>query len=186
MEMVLETEPRIGKDTKDEVRRRTILDAAFWCFMKFGYETTSLEDVAKRESLSRPLLDQKFQGKREIFVAVLEDLAEMRYPADEKALQAPGGARTRLMLLEEALVLEPWSRFQEEPMAKEFADASARIAPEVKAKQKKRQLKYTHEVLGSKDLAEVFRFAVEGLFSDLPKTRVLRRRLELLIEKFTS
>jgi len=36
-----------------------------------------------------------------------------------------------------------------------------------------------------KELARVFILAVDGLYSDLPSAAVLRRRLRLLVERFT-
>ena len=49
---------------------------------------------------------------------------------------------------------------------------------------RKIQLKYTQAVLGTKEVSEVFMLAVDGLTHDLPATKVLRRRLEVLIDRF--
>jgi AcrR family transcriptional regulator len=37
-----------------EKRKRAILSAALKCFLQFGYAKTSMEDVAKEASISRP------------------------------------------------------------------------------------------------------------------------------------
>ena len=42
--------------TLDRERRKQILDAAFQCFVQFGYSKTSMEDVARKSNLSRPLI----------------------------------------------------------------------------------------------------------------------------------
>ena len=49
---------------------------------------------------------------------------------------------------------------------------------------RKIQLKYTQAVLGTKEVSEVFMLAVDGLTHDLPATKVLRMRLEVLIDRF--
>ena len=41
-------------------------------------------------------------------------------------------------------------------------------------------------ILGSKDAAEVFLLSLDGLQGDLPSAKVLRRRVELLIERFVA
>ncbi len=180
--------PNQDKDEKGEQRRRLILDAARQCFLNFGYEKTSLDDIAKRAGLSRPLIYLKFQGKKEIFAAVAADIIERGYPASEKALKAPGGARARLMLLYEALLIEPWKLFQGAPMAAELYDACIRIYSEGEEaqKHKRRKLKYTQEILGSRELTEVFMLALDGIVVDLPPTNVLKKRLAILIERFTD
>ncbi len=48
--------------------------AARWCFLHFGYEKTSLEDIAKRAAISRPLLYLTFKNKEQIFGAVFEEV----------------------------------------------------------------------------------------------------------------
>jgi hypothetical protein len=71
-------------------------------------------------------------------------------------------------------------------MGVEFYEACSRIAPEIEAKHEKIQLKYTQVILGTKELAEVFMLAVDGLSWDLPSTKVLRKRLEILIDQFVA
>jgi hypothetical protein len=46
------------------------------------------------------------------------------------------------------------------------------------------QLKYTQSVLGTEEVSKVFMLAVDGLTRDVPATKVLRRRLEVLIDRF--
>ena len=48
---------------RDAARRRVILNAARECILKFGYARISLEDIAKRAAISRPLIYRKFKSK---------------------------------------------------------------------------------------------------------------------------
>ena len=175
-------EKSIGRDA---ARRRVILDAARDCILKFGYAKSSLEDIAKQAALSRPLIYQKFKSKEEIFGPVLEDIFETQYRAAEHALAKPGSKREKLMALYEALLLEPWKELiVDAPMGAEFYETCDRVAPDINERRRRVQLKYTQAILGSKEISEVFMLAVDGLHRDLPATKVLRRRLEVLIDRF--
>jgi hypothetical protein len=71
-------------------------------------------------------------------------------------------------------------------MARELYESCKRYEPEGVQKRERMRLKYTQAVLGTRELAEVFMLAVEGLSGvDLPTTNVLRRRIEILVEHFT-
>jgi hypothetical protein len=69
-------------------------------------------------------------------------------------------------------------------MGTEFYEACRRVTPDIDERRRKIQLKYTQAVLGTKEVSEVFMLAVDGLTSGLPATKVLRRRLEVLIGRF--
>jgi TetR/AcrR family transcriptional regulator, transcriptional repressor of aconitase len=170
---------------RDAARRRVILDAARDCILKFGYAKSSLEDIAKQAAVSRPLIYRKFKSKEEIFAAVLEDLFEAQYRAAEHALAKTGSRREKLMSVYEALLLDPWRELiVDAPMGTEFYEACRRVTPDIDERRSKIQLKYTQAVLGTKEVSEIFMLAVDGLTHDLPATKVLRRRLEVLIDRF--
>jgi hypothetical protein len=89
------------------------------------------------------------------------------------------------MSVYEALVLDPWKDLiVDAPMGAEFYEACSRVTPDVDERHRKMQLKYTQAVLGTKEASEVFMLAVDGLIQDQPVTKVLRRRLEVLIDRF--
>jgi TetR/AcrR family transcriptional regulator, transcriptional repressor of aconitase len=170
---------------QDAARRRLILNAARDCFLKFGYAKSSLEDIAKQAAISRPLIYRKFKSKEQIFAAVLEDIFETTHRAAEHALAEPGSKREKLMSLYEALLLDPWKELiVDAPMGAEFYEACSRVTPEIDERHRTMQLKYTQAVLGTKEVSEVFMLAVDGLKQDLPAPKVLRRRLEVLIDRF--
>ena len=170
---------------RDEKRRRVILDSARDCILKFGYGKCSLEDIAKQAAVSRPLIYRKFKSKEEIFGAFLEDLFETQYRAAEHALAKPGSRRQRLMSLYEALLLDPWKELiVDAPMGAELYGVCSRVTPDIYEGRRKIQLKYTQAVLGTEEVSKVFMLAVDGLTRDLPATKVLRRRLEVLIDRF--
>ncbi len=169
---------------RDADRRRAILDAALRCFLQFGFSKTSIDDIAKRAHLSRPLIYRKFKNKEEIFGAVYESLFEARYPAAEQVLASRSSRRDKVIRLLELFVMEPWAIMISAPMAREFYDACERLLPEQEARTQRHLLRYAQELLGDRDEAEVFLLAADGLMSDLPSNAVLRRRLLLLADHF--
>lgn len=167
-------------------RRRNVLLAARWCFLHFGYAKTSLEDIAKRAQLSRTLLYRMFKNKEEIFRGVFEDWFTERYPAAEEVAARKGSRAERLLRVCELLLLEPWAEMVGAPMAAEFYEVCERVAPASEAQHQKVVLKVLQAIIGSKDAAEVFLLSLDGLQGDLPSAKVLRRRVELLIERFVA
>jgi TetR/AcrR family transcriptional regulator, transcriptional repressor of aconitase len=89
------------------------------------------------------------------------------------------------MSLYETLLLDPGKELiVGAPMGTEFYGTCRRVRPDISERRRKIQLKYTQALLGTKEVSEVFMLAVDGFTQDLPATKVLRRRLEVLIERF--
>lgn len=167
-------------------RRRHVLRAARWCFLYFGYAKTSLEDIAKRSHLSRTLLYRMFKNKEDIFRGVFEDWFVDRYPAVDEIVAGKGPRKDRLLRICELLLLEPWAEMVGAPMAAEFYEVCERVAPASEEKHRKVVLRAVQGVLGDKEAAEIFLLSLDGLQGDLPSTKILRRRLWLLVERFVA
>ncbi|QRN95910.1 TetR/AcrR family transcriptional regulator [Archangium violaceum] len=174
------------RDERDVLRRRLILEAAKACFLQFGYAKTSFDDIAQRAGISRPLIYKKFKNKEELLSGVYDFILDPIYPKVEQLLERKGGStREKLFALWELLLLEPYDEWMRMPMAAAFQAACHRVAPEVMERHDRLQLAYTQAVLGSKELSEVFILAACGLGADIPTTRALRARLQVLVERFT-
>ena len=94
----------------DPQRREAILEAAWACFVQHGYAKTSLEDVARRAGLSRPLIYLHFANKNELFGCVIENLVHGYYEAASAvlALEAFRLAGDRKAFPEQLATLRPW------------------------------------------------------------------------------
>jgi AcrR family transcriptional regulator len=171
---------------RDAERRRTILDAALACFVQYGYAKTSLDDIARRANLSRPLLYRKYRNKEAIYGAVYDDVFDSRYPAAEEVLAGKGSRKDKLFRIYEILCVDTWAIVRDAPMAHEFYEACMQVAPEINEKHERKLLELTRKVLGSRELAEVLLLAVDGLFMDLPTVPVLRKRLRVLTDRFAG
>lgn len=175
----------VNVSQESDTRSRAILDAALACFLQFGFAKTSLDDIARRAGLSRPLLYRKFANKEAIFAAVYDDVHATRYPALEAIVAGRGSKRDRLTRACELILVEPWALICKAPAIGEFYEACERVIPEVAERHHAKLLALVDAILGDRELAEVFLHAVEGLYLDLPSAAVLRKRLGILIGRFT-
>lgn len=168
---------------RDTARRQEIIDAARACFLQFGYAKTSLDDIARRAGISRPLIYRKFKNKLEVFGAVYDATFDAQYPLADEVLAGRGSRKEKLGRIYELVVVDTWAVVAG-PMAGEFFAACEQLVPEQLARHERRLLDYTKELLGSRDVAEVFLLAVDGLMSDLPSVAVLRKRVHTLVDQF--
>lgn len=172
--------------TSDEAaaRRATILLAARWCFLSFGFAKTSFEDIAKRARLSRTLLYRIFKDKQAIYQAVFADWLLSRQPAAEQAAGGPGSPYERLLGVCRVMALEPWDEMAGTPMGREFLEVCEQIDPENEALYRRIVQGCVAIILGDEASAEVFLLALDGLFADQPSPEVLERRTQLLAARF--
>lgn len=167
-------------------RRTKILQAARWCFLNFGFAKTSLEDIAKRASISRTLLYRVFKDKEEIFTAVFAHWLVARHPEAQQVAHGRGSALDRLLGVCRVMAIEPWVDMVGAPMGGEFFDVCARLDPEIDARHHRVALECVTAVLKDERSAEVFLLALDGLFADQPPVPQLEERVRLLAERFVQ
>jgi AcrR family transcriptional regulator len=72
------TPPAEGARLARPERRQQLLAAARRVFVEKGYHATAMGDIAERAGVSKPVLYQHFEGKLDLYLALLdEQLAEM-------------------------------------------------------------------------------------------------------------
>lgn len=170
----------------DNDRRKEILDAAFYCFMHFGYAKTSMDDVAKKANLSRPLIYLKFKNKEELLTGVFAELLGQTVEDSNPIAEMKLPKREKLQKLVDIMVIGPWLKIAGAPMAREFYEICDVMDPKACLKYEKHRLKMITSILGDKSEAEVFDCAIEGLMMDLPTPAVLKKRVSILVDKFTA
>jgi len=84
-------------------RRERILDAAFEQFMTYGFKRTTMDDIARAASMSRPSLYQDFRNKNDIFRACVADARDEMLIAIDRVMRRDGPLEARL---NEALIGE--------------------------------------------------------------------------------
>lgn len=65
------TRPRSGRMPRTE-RRAQLLEVALAVFVEQGYHAASMDEIADRAGVSKPVLYQHFPGKLELYLALLE------------------------------------------------------------------------------------------------------------------
>jgi AcrR family transcriptional regulator len=173
----------IGEEL-DEKRRTQILEAALYCFLTFGFAKTSMDDIAKRAGVSRPLIYLKFKNKDELFAGVFDCLTGGRFERAMAALKRGNSSRERLLAAFEIMLVEPWTKVIGHPMSADFYEICSLQLPQVTASYARNAIKCAEAVLGNREVAEVFFYATEGLHSDLPTAKILLKRLRVLVDQF--
>jgi len=169
---------------RDADRRREILDAALACFLQFGYAKTSLDDIAHRAGISRPLLYRKFRNKEDIFGACYDDVFDSLAPRVKAILEGRGSKKDKLLQFCEVVCVETWAIMFKAPAVQEFYDACMSVIPEIHEKHEKQFADVCRQLIGDKDATEIFCLALDGMFVDLPNVATLRKRIHLLIGRF--
>ncbi|TGJ99458.1 TetR/AcrR family transcriptional regulator [Leptospira semungkisensis] len=177
---------KISKTLVDETRKKEILDAALYCFLQFGYSKTSMDDIAKKAGLSRPLLYLKFKNKEDLFESIFDYTLEDCYIEADKVLKKKLPPKEKLFHICESILIEPWSKIEGHPRTDEFYEACSKLSPASIDKYERQIKKYALAVLGDKDTAETFYLSLEGLSADLPKLNILKKRVRILVDRFVS
>lgn len=173
------------KETNVEDRKKDILDAALHCFLNFGYSKTSMDDVAKKAGLSRPLIYLKFKNKEDLLLGLFDHIMDGRMEEAEKVVKSDLSKKEKLTKMFEILKIEPWSKISGCPMSQEFFGTCCDFDSKSFEKFEKQKLKLTTDVLGDKTTAEVFLMSLDGLLEDVPSCNILKKRLEVLIDQFS-
>ncbi|WP_228266604.1 TetR/AcrR family transcriptional regulator [Ornithinimicrobium ciconiae] len=130
-------------------RREQLLATAQGAFVESGYHATSMDEIAERAGVSKPVLYQHFDGKLELYLGLLETQSDLLISQLEAALtssednaeritatvrayfefaDAPNGAHR--LLFETDLVSEPAVRQLLDRPYRACADAVARLIVE--------------------------------------------------------
>lgn len=171
--------PRIKKL---ETRKQDILHAAFECFAQFGYSKTSLDLIAQRTGISRPLIYQHFKDKEDLFSCMMEDRFSERYNLAEQGLLSDLSKKDKLLNMVEIIVLKDWQLISNSFSGPEFFSELFSTLPKLEEKYRKKFIQMASAVLQNQELAEVFRLALSGLTTDNPTTTTLRKRIHILID----
>jgi AcrR family transcriptional regulator len=168
----------------DPQRREAIVEAAWACFLQHGYAKASLEEVARRAGLSRPLIYLQFANKKELFTYIIENLLDIHFEDAKKILDLDLDKKTKLLRVIDKWLLEPWAHLMSSPLGDELFDQALGIAPALEETHHERTQQLLRAVIGDDAAAAVFRLALKGLTTDRPTIETLRARVALLAEHF--
>lgn len=77
-------------------RRAQLLDSALEVFVAQGYHAASMDDIADRAGVSKPVLYQHFPGKLELYVALLDSSCDQVIDHCRAALEATSDNKQRV------------------------------------------------------------------------------------------
>ena len=174
----------LRRHPRSDLRRQTIIEAALACFLQYGYDKTTLEDIASRAGLSRPLLYLQFRNKEEIFLETTRSLYHEQFEAARPILAQPIGRKEKLNRIYEELLLKPWTRIWKSPGSAGFLSACHHLSPQLDREYEREAYKLLLPILGDRAVVELFLLCIDGLYRDDPSPTVLRRRVRLLVERF--
>jgi AcrR family transcriptional regulator len=170
---------------RDQRRRQQILDAALQCFLQFGYAKTSIDDIAQRANLSRPLIYLKFRSKQDLVRGIYFDFMESSLERAESILGSKTPLKTRLAEVVEAINVTAWEKVVGHPMTRDFYPLCERLFPDESEKFERQRARIYQQLLGGdKSLAETFLLAIDGFCADTPSVKVLRARIAVMIDRF--
>jgi AcrR family transcriptional regulator len=117
------------RDDSDDAhdRRARILDGARAAFLHFGFERSSIADIAAGAGVSRTALYHYFPGKEEVLRAVVDELHAKTLHHAGEALEKSQSLRAALTGLLEARFGQTLALVAESPHGMELMDATNRL-----------------------------------------------------------
>jgi hypothetical protein len=104
----------------------------------------------------------------------------------EEIVKSNLSRKEKLSRLVEVLKIGPWSKISGCPMSQEFFNTCSILDEKHFEKFEKQKMKFLTEILGDKSEAEVFAMAADGFVEDHPSCSVLKKRFDVLIDKFSK
>ena len=77
-------------------RREQLLNVALEVFARQGFHGTAMNDVAEAAGVTKPVLYQNFQSKRQLYLALLDEVGQRLRQTIEKAGADSGGPRAQV------------------------------------------------------------------------------------------
>jgi len=77
-------------------RRAQLLNAAREVFVRQGYHSAAMDEIAERAGVSKPVLYQHFPGKLDLYLALLDDSCDVVVQAVRVALESTSDNKQRV------------------------------------------------------------------------------------------
>lgn len=120
-----------GGDPKGDPRRARILEGALKVFLAYGFNRTTMDDIARAAELSRPALYLVFRNKTDIYRAIARCLLAECARRAEAALAEEGPLIDRLDRLVEAALFSMLKDIEAAPHGPDLLDRKNSLAGDV-------------------------------------------------------
>jgi AcrR family transcriptional regulator len=82
--------------SKGSVRRKQIMVSGLEVFTEKGFHLASMDDIAERAGVSKPILYQHFSSKQDFYLGVLDERVEFLVQHITESIESAAGNRNRL------------------------------------------------------------------------------------------
>jgi AcrR family transcriptional regulator len=82
--------------SKESVRRKQIMVSGLEVFTEKGFHLASMDDIAERAGVSKPILYQHFSSKQDFYLGVLDERVEFLVQHITESIESAAGNRNRL------------------------------------------------------------------------------------------
>lgn len=113
-----------GEDTK----RARVLEKAAEVFLAYGFQRTTMDDIARAAEMSRPALYLLFRNKTDIYRGIAGAMLDRTAVLAEEALDRPGGIGERIETMLEECIFAMMARFASSPHGAEIIDMKGSLA----------------------------------------------------------
>jgi TetR/AcrR family transcriptional regulator, transcriptional repressor of aconitase len=167
-------------ETKRDLTRKKIIEAAYNCFSEYGYAKTNFSDVAKKAGISRSLIYLYFKTRKDLFFTMTDERHDSYVAQSKKLLDFDVSKKEKLQRIIDIWLIDEYKVIQKTPTPNIWLDELKSVGQS--------ELKYRElfikslTPLVSKDLAEVFVLACRGILDDRPTVRTLKKRVNILLE----
>jgi AcrR family transcriptional regulator len=117
----------------DDPKRNLIRKSATSVMMRYGFQRTTMDDIAKEAGMSRPALYVFYKNKEDIYRDVLATMAADCIAAAEKAAADGSDLKTRLGAIIKVGFLDIYEKVVASPHGAELLDLKSGLANDIVA-----------------------------------------------------
>jgi len=120
-----------GCAASEDARRTRILEGAIKVFLAYGYQRTTMDDIARAAEMSRPALYLQFRNKADIYRAIAAVLLERSAEAAVAALSGDGDLASRLLGAIDDCMFAMMEALAGSPHAADILDMKSKLAGDI-------------------------------------------------------
>jgi AcrR family transcriptional regulator len=112
----------------EDAKRVRVLERAVEIFLAYGFQRTTMDDIARAAEMSRPALYLLFRNKTDIYRAITGAMLDRTAVMAEEALARPGAIGERIEIMLEECLFAMMARFASSPHGAEIIDMKGSLA----------------------------------------------------------
>lgn len=188
--------------TAESTKRDRILEAAKGCFLNYGFNKTSMADIAKQADMSRPALYLHFDNKEKIFCAIVEQLHFSTLSKTAVVLKQEGKISNRILEAFESRLIVLFAIAANSIHGQELTNITCKMASEINRASRmqftqllaeaietavnRKEIQLTNLDLSPLQAAELLVNSAHGLKQAATSVENLRGRLQHLLRMFAQ